>query len=151
RPFTCPERTGMARRLPLVVFSCLSLVATMILVGASPAAAVVSGINGRIVIASDRGGSLQVWAVRPDGSAGIQLTSSPSGTTYDPAFNGDGTRIAFISTRNGSPQLFQMTATGGSQTLVATTGVTPQPPTWAPNGTAIGFAGLKGTDSDIYT
>ncbi len=141
----------MARRLPLAFLSSVIMVATLVLVGASPAGAVVSGINGRIVIASDRGGSLQVWAVRPDGTAGIQLTSSTSGTNYDPAFSADGTRIAFISTRNGSPQLFQMTATGGSQTLVATTGVTPSHPTWAPNGTAIGFAGLKGTDSDIYT
>src|SRR5712691_1999916 len=141
----------MARRFPLALVSSVILVATLVLVGANPAAAVVSGINGRIVVASDRSGSLQVWAMRADGTAAVQLTSSTSGTNYDPAFNADGSRIAFISTRNGTPQLFQMSANGTSKLLVSTPGVTPSHPTWAPNNSAIGFAGLKGTDSDIYT
>jgi plastocyanin len=127
----------------------MTLIAGLVVLGAVPAGAVTSGVNGRIVDASDSSGSLQVYAMRPDGTAPVQLTTL--GTNYDPAYNGDGSQIAFISTRNGSPQLFKMTATGGSQTQVVTAGLTPSHPTWAPNGSAIGFAGLKGTDSDIYT
>src|SRR5712692_8343192 len=120
----------MKRRVPVTVLASLLLSASFLFVSTTPAAAVTFGANGRVVFASDRSGSMQAYSMR---------------------YGGDGQKIAFISTRNGSNQLFTMAADGSAQTLVPVTpGTTPSHPSWAPNGSAIAFAGLKGTDSDIY-
>src|SRR2546427_470106 len=142
----------MKRRVPVTVLASLLLSASFLCVSTTPAAAVTFGANGRVVFASDRSGSMQVYSMRYGGDGVIQLTTV--GSNFDPSYSGDGQKIAFISSRNGSNQLFTMAADGSAQTLVPVTpGTTPSHPSWAPNGSAIAFAGLKGNppDSDIYS
>ena len=135
-------------RSPLGILTALVVLAILFATPA-PSGAVPSGANGRVAFMSDRSGSKQIYVMRGDGSAVAQLTSL--GNNWDPAFSGDGSLIAFISDRNGSPELYAMNADGSTQTRLTTNTMTESRPSWAPNNSAIAFAALNGTDSDIWS
>ena len=136
------------------VVSVITVLATafLLLAPSIPAGAVVAGANGRIVFVSDRDGNKEIYAVRADGTGLVRLTTN-SFQDYDPAVSGDGVSVAFISDRDGAPELYTMNIDGTSPLRLTTNLVTivESHPSWAPNKSAIVFAGLSGTDSEIYT
>src|SRR5437879_4308107 len=133
----------MKTRSPLGILTAFVVLAFLFATPA-PSGAVVSGANGRIAFVSDRSGSKQIYAMRSDGSAVLQLTSL--GSNWDPAFSGDGTLLAFVSDRTGSPEMFTMTADGLNQKRITFNTYTESHPSWAPNNSAITYAALIGTD-----
>lgn len=141
------------KRIRLLLASLTTLMAaSLVLVVPSPAGAVVSGANGRVVFTSDRDGDKEIFAMRPDGTGALPLTTNTA-QDYDPAVSGDGLKIAFISDRDGGPDLYTM-AYDGSNVVRMTTNlstIVESHPTWAPNSTLIAYAGLSGTDSEIFT
>jgi Tol biopolymer transport system component len=142
------------KRFRLLLASLTTLMAaSLVLVVPSPAGAVVSGANGRVLFTSDRDGDKEIFQMRPDGTGVIQLTSNTA-QDYDPAVSGDGLKIAFISDRDGGPDLYTM-AYDGSNVVRMTTNlstIVESHPTWAPNSTLIAYAGLSsGGDSEIFT
>jgi Tol biopolymer transport system component len=53
--------------------------------------------------------------MRPDGTGVTQLTDNTASDS-EPAFSADGTKIAFVSTRdNGIEEIYEMDADGGNQ------------------------------------
>ncbi|HEX3151633.1 MAG TPA: S41 family peptidase [Gemmataceae bacterium] len=56
-----------------------------------------------------------IWVVSIEGGLAKPLTSHPAKDS-SPRFSPDGKEIAFISDREGSPQIFVMSATGGTPT-----------------------------------
>ena len=74
------------------VASALAIVFLAALLVPTPASATFPGHNGRIAFA--RGGD--IWTMNPDGSDQVNLTNTPSGTEYQPAWSADGTKIAFV-------------------------------------------------------
>jgi Tol biopolymer transport system component len=139
-------------RTRILLATLTTLFATSLLLVASPAGAVVVGVDGRIVFTSDRDGDREIFAMRSDGTGVIQLTTNTS-SDYDPAVSGDGQKVAFISDRDGAAELYVMGVDGSNQVRVTTNLATviESHPSWAPNGSAIAYAGLTGTDSEIYT
>ena len=97
--------------------------------------------NGLIAyVGSDSHGRSQVFTIRPDGTNKTQLTNS-AGNNLDPAWSADGSRLAFASTRTGTPELWVMNADGNRQTEVTfppLAGVFV--PSWSPDGTKIAFS-----------
>ena len=72
-----------------------------------------------------------------------RLTAGRFADNLSPAFSPDGSRIAFISTRARTPQLYIMNADGTGQELLArfdfgATGTT-SAPSWSPDGALIAF------------
>src|SRR5438094_533564 len=137
----------MKIRSPLGILTTLAILAVL-LANPTPSGAVVSGANGRIAFVSDRSGTRQIYVMRSDGSAPLELTTL--GNNWDPAYSADGLVIAFISDRSGTAELYTMNADGTNQVRVTTNTMTESHPSWAPNNSAIAFAGLSGTDSDIW-
>jgi Tol biopolymer transport system component len=60
---------------------------------------------------SNRDGDEQIYVMDMDGSRVSRLTNGP-GVSFGPAFNPEGTNIAFTSYRDGTPQVYVMNADG---------------------------------------
>ena len=54
-----------------------------------------------------------LWAVSAEGGTANRLTTDP-GRDSQPHFSPDGSRLAFVSDRSGSPQLYVISTTGGA-------------------------------------
>jgi Tol biopolymer transport system component len=61
--------------------------------------------GGRIAFYSDRGGSYQLWLIRPDGSGLEQVTAIAEGTTNFPVWSPDGRRLAFSAIPGGGQMI----------------------------------------------
>ena len=96
-----------------------------------------------IVFDSLRGGSRDIYRVRPDGS-GLQQLTSDSATDQEPAVSPDGTVLAFSSNRGGAFQVFLMPVPSG--TAVALTHETgfAQQPAWSRDGSRLAYSSGDG-------
>jgi hypothetical protein len=56
---------------------------------------------------------------------------------YNPSISPDGTKIVFVSDREGAPQLYLMTADGQNPVRLTTSGCVDQVPSWTPDGRAL--------------
>jgi Tol biopolymer transport system component len=75
-----------------------------------------------------------------------RLTDTPEGN-FEPTFSPDGSAIAFVSSRDGNPDLFRMGADGKDVQKLVGTGFEEVAPTWSPSGRAIAFlANREGQD-----
>jgi TolB protein len=103
----------------------------------------------KIAFVSGRDGDRDVFVMNADGSAARQLTQdrpSPDGAPVNdqaPAWSPDGTRIAFVSTRDGGePEIYVMGADGSDPQRLTITEpyVSDHTPSWAPDGQHIVFS-----------
>src|SRR5436190_9997815 len=95
---------------------------------------------GSIVFTSERGGSADLYRVKPDGSGLERLTDSPA---YDDqaAFSPDGRQLAFVSTRSGgTSHVWTMDLqTRRAKALTSGSGGDFRP-SWSPDGQWIAFS-----------
>ncbi len=130
-----PRPASRARRARVLVV----LVAIAVGVGvpvSRPADAVVPGASGRIVFEFRRDGNSEIHSVAADGKDLRNLTRHPAGD-LDPVWSPDGTRIAFVSNREGSAEVYLMDTDGGAVTRLTDGGGSQ--PTWSPDGKRIAF------------
>lgn len=69
-------------------------------------------VQGELVVASSRGGRVQLYAVERANLAQLRKVSDDTANATEPAFSWDGSRIAFTSTRDGEAQIYLMDADG---------------------------------------
>ena len=93
-----------------------------------------SRLKGTICFVSDRGGALDIWKMRADGTSGVNLTNDQA-PDADPRFSPDGKTIMYTSLRDGFPEVRMMNR-DGSDTRRVTAGSQPD---WSPDGTRIIF------------
>ena len=88
-----------------------------------------------VAFESRAGGGADIYRTRPDGSGSERLTDAP-GVDADPAWSPDGSRIAFVSDRDGDGlRLHLMDPDGGNVRRVPfRTGTAHADPAWAPDG-----------------
>jgi TolB protein len=91
-------------------------------------------LTGTVVFVSDRGGSLDIWTMRANGTQCRQLTNDEH-PDADPRFSPDGQRILYTSLREGFPELWIMNRDGSAPQRV-TEGCQPA---WHPDGHSIVF------------
>jgi Tol biopolymer transport system component len=104
-----------------------------------PAAAAYPGANGKIAFESDRSGNNDIWVMNADGTNPVQLTTDPAGD-HTPAWSPDGTKIAFVSDRDGGNfEIYVMNADGSGQTRLTDDPAQDFDPTWSPDGSRIAF------------
>jgi len=80
-----------------------------------------------------------IWLVSAEGGEPVQFTA---GTHRDsaPRWSPDGTRLAFLSDREGKPQLYLLTLAGGEARRLTDLPDGAGVPVWSPDGGAIAFA-----------
>ncbi|MDM5248235.1 S9 family peptidase [Lysinibacillus sp. G4S2] len=69
--------------------------------------------------------------------------------TNSPVWSPDGNKIAFVSTRNGKPQIFVLAKAGGEAQQVTNCKNGATSPTWSPCGEKIAFSVKLGKDENI--
>ncbi|UCF06408.1 MAG: S9 family peptidase [bacterium] len=79
-----------------------------------------------------------IWLVPLRGGEPVRLTRS-GGADYHPRWSPDGGRIAFISTRGGSPQIWIIRTDGGEAVRLTDISTGAHDPTWSPAGDRIAF------------
>ena len=99
--------------------------------------------GARIAFRSNRGGTADLWTMRPDGTDLRRVTDSPDFDT-DPAWSPDGARIAFRrQLETGGNDLAIVAAAGGEPTRLARP-LDQRTPAWTPDGGRLVFAEQAG-------
>lgn len=85
----------------------------------------------------------QIWLMDADGRNARQITTGDKSSSA-PVFSPDGRWIAFISARDGEPNLYVMSATGGEARRVTKISTGVSDPVWSPDGRWVAFS------TDVY-
>ena len=106
--------------------------------------------TGRIVFASLRDGNNEIYVMDADGGNQENLTNHPA-YDADPDWSPDGTKIAFISNRDGGfNQIYVMGADGTNPIRLTDGPRRKQDPDWSPDGQQIAFTVNPDFDEAVY-
>jgi Tol biopolymer transport system component len=109
-----------------------------------------------IAFVSTRDGDYAIFGMTRDGKGEHRLTdekgdpSTPQGLYFqdDPAWNPDGTSIAFTSRREGASHVFVMQADGTGTRRITSGEDNDSHPSWSPGGADLAFS--RGSPADLY-
>jgi len=98
-------------------------------------------VVGEIIVASSRAGpgKFQLYAADRANLAQLTKLSPDTGSASDPAFSPDGSRIAFVSQRDGNAEIYVMNADGTGTTRVTNDPLTDGRPAFTADGQSLVF------------
>jgi uncharacterized protein YjdB len=98
-------------------------------------------VIGEIVVASSRAGvgRFQLYSAERTNLAQLARVTADTAVATDPAFSPDGSRIAFVSPRDGNAEIYVMNADGTGATRVTNDPQADGRPSFTPDGQAIVF------------
>jgi Tol biopolymer transport system component len=107
--------------------------------------------NGKLVFASHQAGyeKRNIFTILTDGSGLKQLTDGP-GDDYAPRWSPDGKKIAFVSRRNGNPEIYVMDADGKNATRLTNNPAKDDSLDWSPDGKQIIFSSNRDGNYNLY-
>jgi Tol biopolymer transport system component len=79
------------------------------------------------------------------------VTNLPTARNSQPCWNPDGTRIAFVTRRDGNAEIYSMNRDGTTPTRLTTDAGPDTEPAWSPDGTHIAFVSTRDGNASIYT
>ena len=71
-------------------------------------------VQGELVLASSRSSRFQLYSVERSNLAQLRKVADDTGAATEPAFSPDGSRLAYVATRDGQPQIWVMDADGSN-------------------------------------
>ncbi len=101
---------------------------------------------------SRRGNSSNDWEISTMNLDGTELMTLTNNLSPDnsPSWSYDGTKIAFISYRDGNAEIYVMSADGSAQTRLTSSPESDWYPVWSPNGRRIAFETFRTGNQEIY-
>lgn len=88
-----------------------------------------------------------VYVMRPDGTEVQRLTDHAYGYL---SWSPDGTRIAFVSLREGNQEVYVVSVEGSGEVNLTNDWAADTEPAWSPDGSRILFVSYRGDATDIY-
>jgi hypothetical protein len=113
----------------------------------------------RLAFQSNRSGNWDIFTVHadcdpvgPEAEERCDLRQLTDGLADDllPAWSPDGRAIAFVSTRDGNPEIYVMDSNGGNQRRLTFNSTGDWRPAWLPDSTHLVFVSDRGGNNDIY-
>lgn len=105
---------------------------------------------GLVSFSSSKDGSSEIYVLDPYRKKLQKLTRS-YGIDVSPAFSPDGTKIAFVSDRGGTPQIYIMDSDGkGRPKRLTFEGNYNTSPSWSPDGRSIVYVGENNGKNQIF-
>ena len=104
--------------------------------------------GGQIAFTATEGSGSDVWVMNADGTGARNLTRPPTEPgrpppprplNVSPSWSPDGKRLAFVSDRAGSPQIYIMGVDGSGVRRLTFQGNYNQTPQWSPRGDLVAF------------
>src|SRR5439155_1006962 len=96
-------------------------------------------VQGEIVVASSRSGRLQLYAAERANLSQLRKVLDDSATAAEPAYSPDGSRLAFVSTRDGQPEIYVMDADGTNPSRLTNAPGADGDPSFTADGRAVLF------------
>lgn len=92
----------------------------------------------------------QICSVNTDGTDIKVIFSQPDTVSFLPTLSPDGTKIAFVTNRDGNIEVYVMDADGSNLQRITDNGADDSDPTWSPDGRWIAFASDRDGDFEIF-
>lgn len=112
----------------------------------------VGGVSpaGLVSFSSSKDGSSEIYVLDPERKKLKKLTRS-YGIDVSPAFAPDGKKIAFVSDRGGSPQIYTINSNGkGRPKRLTFEGNYNTSPAWSPDGRSIAYVGRINGKNQVF-
>ncbi|MEW6755840.1 MAG: LpqB family beta-propeller domain-containing protein [Candidatus Latescibacterota bacterium] len=137
-------RSASRGRLAFVVCAAAGLLPVMLSASAAPS-------PGQIAFSSTRddGITSEIYVMNDDGTDQRRLTWNAA-DDGSPAWSPDGSRMVFVSTRDGDTEIYVMGVDGSGQVQLTHHPGYDLDPTWSPDGTRIAYVSVEGDRWDIY-
>jgi Tol biopolymer transport system component/uncharacterized protein YjdB len=94
-------------------------------------------VQGEILLASSRSGRFQLYAAERSNLAQLRKVADDTAAATEPAFSPDGSRIAFVTTRDGLPEIYVMDADGTNAARLTNSPAADGAPTFTVDGQAV--------------
>ncbi len=107
--------------------------------------------GNRVVMASTRSGSYEIWTSDLEGKEPIQLTSFEGPVVGQPRWAPDGSRIAFYAIDNDNADLWLMASDGTALRRVGDSLTDDRVPSWSMDGNSLYFASDRSGDWQIWS
>lgn len=109
------------------------------------------GPGGRIVFSSDRNssGGFDLYLLTLD-PWGIARLTTNAATDESPALSPDGSRVAFVSHRDGNAEIYTLDISSNSLTRITDNASDDADPAWSSDGNRLAFASNRDGDWDVY-
>ncbi len=104
-------------------------------------------INGRILFHSIRSGNPDIYRIDKNGV--MRLTDNPA-RDERPVWSPDGTKIAYVSDRDGNKEIYIMDADGKNQRRLTSNDWDDQGPSWSPDGRSIVIESKREGATNLY-
>jgi len=107
-------------------------------------------VQGEIVLASSRSGRFQLYAAERSNLAQLRKVADDTAAATDPAFSPDGSRIAFVTTRDGLPEVYVMDADGTNAARLTNSPAADGAPTFTADGQAVVYQSQRTGHRQIF-
>jgi dipeptidyl aminopeptidase/acylaminoacyl peptidase len=108
-------------------------------------------VQGELLVASTRARRFQLYALERANLGQLRRVSADSGAAYDPSYSPDGSRIAYVSPKDGNPEVYVMDADGGNVTRLTDAPAHDGRPVFSADGRTVIFESARTRNRQIWS